>query len=134
MDYKELLKRAKENMPEAALRKERFEIPKIMGHIQGNKTVLSNFYQIADALNRDPAHMFKFILRELATPGELKKTGAILGRKISASMVNEKIRKYAVEFVLCPECGKPDTKIVEEDGVTYIRCMACGNKKSVSSI
>lgn len=128
-----MLKRAREHLPESALIKERFEIPKVMGHIQGNKTILSNFFQIADTLGRDPKHLFKYILREIAAPGDIKKSAAIIGRKISASIVNEKIRKYADEFVLCSECGKPDTKIVKEGDVTYLKCMACGAKKAVKS-
>jgi len=133
MNYKEMLKRARENLPESALIKERFEIPKVLGHIQGNKTILSNFFQIADTLGRDPKHLFKYILREIAAPGDIKRNAAIIGRKISASVVNEKIRKYANDFVLCTECGKPDTKIIKEGDATFMRCMACGAKKAVKS-
>ena len=52
MEYAELLKRAKENMPEVVYEKERFEIPKVVGHIERNKTIISNFTQIAQYLHR----------------------------------------------------------------------------------
>ncbi|MBD3309783.1 translation initiation factor IF-2 subunit beta [Candidatus Woesearchaeota archaeon] len=132
MDYKSMLKRAKENLPEAVIAKERFEIPKVKGHIQGNKTIISNFVQIAQYLHRPVDHMLKYILKELATPGELKPNKTLMmGAKVSASKINEKIRLYADQFVLCGECGKPDTKIVKEDNVYYMRCLACGAKNPI---
>ncbi len=131
MEYEELLDKARKEMPNAVFEKERFEIPKVIGHIQGNRTVISNFYQIADTLRRDPAHLVKYILKELATPGELKKTALIIGTKISASRINEKIRQYAYEYVLCSECGKPDTQIIKEGNVPFLKCSACGAKHAL---
>ena len=132
MNYEKLLEKAKKDMPKAALEKERFEIPKIKGHLQGNRTVLSNFIQIADVFGRKPEHMLKFILKEIAAPGEIKKSGSvIIGSKVPASKINEKIRKYAYDFVLCPECGKPDTKIIKEGNINFLKCLACGSKKAI---
>jgi translation initiation factor 2 subunit 2 len=127
--YENLLKEAKKNLPKLSEKRERFEIPNIKGHIQGNKTILSNFTQIAQYLGRKPEHMLKFVLKELATPGEIKKTGTIIGSKLPASRINDKIRAYAEKYVLCKECKKPDTKLEKENGIIYIKCMACGAKK-----
>lgn len=134
MNYNKLLKKAREELPESVLVKERFEIPKARGHLQGNKTIISNFFQIADTLRRKPEHIIKFLSKELATPISKKANQLILGSKISASMINEKIAKYAKEFVLCFDCGKPDTKIITENNVTYLRCMACGAKYPIKSL
>ena len=57
----------------------------------------------------------------------------ILGAKVPASRLNEKIKKYAEEFVLCNDCGKPDTKLEKEGEFTYLKCMACGAKHYVKS-
>ncbi len=134
MEYKKLLEQARKQLPESVFKKERFEIPKVMGHIQGNRTVISNFLQIAGALGRDSDHMLKFVLRELAAPGEIKKSGSvIIGTKVPASRINEKIKQYANLFVFCPECGKPDTKIEKEKTFTFIKCMACGAKHTVKT-
>ncbi len=133
MDYEELLERGIKKLPESAKEKQRFEIPKAKGHIEGTKTLISNFLQIADLLGRKPEHFLKFILRELATPGDVRGNLLILKRKISASKVNEKIQKYADEFVLCSECGKPDTQLIKEKEVVYLKCMACGAKHPVKS-
>lgn len=134
MEYKELLKAAREKLPKSVFEKERFEIPNVRGHIQGNKTVLSNFIQIADILGREAEHLLKYILKELATPGEIKKSGSvIIGTKVGASKINEKIRQYANEFVLCSECGKPDTKMEKEGNFNFLKCHACGAKHPIKS-
>jgi len=133
MDYEKMLDKAIEEMPESAFEKHRFEIPKVRGHLQGNKTVISNFLQIANHLRRTAEHMLKFILKELAAPGTIKNQNLIIGAKVPASKINEKIRKYAVEYVLCSECGKPDTKIESEGPVKFMKCQACGAKHQVKS-
>ena len=133
-DYETMLHEARKDLPEAAFIKERFEIPKVLGHIQGNRTIISNFIQIASALRRDVTHFLKYVLKELATPGEIKKSGAlIMGTKVPASRINEKVRQYANDFVLCFECGKPDTQIIKEDGINYMKCTACGAKNVVKA-
>ncbi|MBI4016375.1 MAG: translation initiation factor IF-2 subunit beta [Candidatus Aenigmarchaeota archaeon] len=134
MDYETLLKRAKQRMPQSVFEKERFEIPKVIGHFEGNKTIISNFPLIANTLRRAQEHLLKYILRELAAPGEVNRSGLlIIGSKISASRINEKIKQYAHEFVLCPQCGKPDTDIKKEGEFSFLKCSACGTKTPVKS-
>jgi len=131
MDYKELLKKGRERLPKSALHHERFEIPKIKGHIEGNKTVLTNFNEIVSAFGRESDHFLKFLLKGLATPGDLKGNRLILGRKLSSTQINEKIESYAKEFVLCKECKKPDTRIVKKDNVFFLQCLACGARHPI---
>jgi len=133
-DYKSLLEETRKQLPEHVFQKERFEMPKVKGHIQGNRTVINNFLQIADALRRAPENLLKYILRELATPGEIKKSGSvIMGTKIPASRINEKIMQYTNSYVFCYECGKPDTKIEKEGSLNYLKCSACGAKHIIKS-
>lgn len=129
-----MLEEARKELPESIFEKERFEIPKVRGHIQGNKTIISNFLQIAGVLGREPEHMLKYVLKELATPGEIKKSGSvIIGSKVPASRINEKIRGYAHDFVFCAECGKPDTKIDKEKNIVFMKCLACGARHPVKA-
>lgn len=133
MDYEQLLKRAREQLPESVFEKERFEIPKVKGRLEGNKTIIINFAQIATTLRRPQEHILKYVLKELATPGEIKRVGLVLGSKIPASRINEKLRQYAHEFVFCSDCGKPDTEIIKEGDFSYLKCSACGSKHPVKS-
>jgi len=132
MNYEELLKKIREDMPETVKERIRFEIPKAKGHIQGNKTVIINFSQICDTLSREQKHVLKFLLKELATSGDIKGSGSLIfGTKLPASRINEKIKEYALEFILCKDCGKPDTKVIKEKGVSILKCNACGAKHAI---
>jgi translation initiation factor 2 subunit 2 len=133
MDYKKLLKKAIKEMPESVKSKERFEIPKVRGHIEGSKTIISNFHQIAQALGREPEHLLKYVLKELAAPGELKPNRLIITRKVKSSSINEKIQKYANEYVICKECKKADTKLEKKEKTLFLRCLACGAQHPVKS-
>ena len=129
--YEELLKKAKSQLTEIKVDIGRFEIPKIIGHIEGNKTIISNFLEIAKSLNRDQNHLLKYLLRELASPGSIDNQRLILGRKLPSSLINSKIEQYINGFVLCPECKKPDTILTKEEKITMIKCTACGAKRPV---
>jgi len=133
VDYKKLLKKGREELPESVKSNERFEIPKAKGHLEGNKTIVTNFTQIANDIRRDPAHLLKFLQRELATPATISNQRLILGRKISAMLINSKIKMYIDIFVLCPDCKKPDTRIVKEEKVLYLKCTACGAKHPIKT-
>ena len=133
MEYKDLLAKAREQMPKSVLEKERFEIPKVIGHIQGNRTIVSNFHQIAAVLGRPIDHFLKYVLKELAAPGQLSHSALIIGTKVAASKVNQKVREYANEFVLCYECGKPDTKVDRDGTLAYLKCTACGARHIIRS-
>jgi translation initiation factor 2 beta subunit (eIF-2beta)/eIF-5 len=45
MDYELMLERGKGKLPEIVESTERFNVPKVTGHLEGNKTVISNFYK-----------------------------------------------------------------------------------------
>lgn len=133
MNYEELLKRAESKIPKKISQKERFEIPLVKGHIEGTKTIIKNFFQIASALHRDPQHLLKYLLRELAAPGNIDGQRLVLGKKISSGVINEKIEKYANEFVICKDCKKPDTQLIKEGRVLLLKCTACGAKHPIIS-
>jgi len=133
-EYQELLKKARQELPETLSGTERFEIEKVKGHLEGNKTVLVNLKKIAKDFGRNPDHLLKYLLRELAAPGKFVGDRVILGTKVPASLINKKIKQYASEFVLCPECGKPDTKLISRKDSPYLKCQACGAEHIVKSI
>ncbi len=133
-DYEKLLDEAYGKVKQVDSSGERFEIPKVKGHFEGKKTILTNFFQIATHLRRNPEHFQKFILKELAASGQKEGDRLVLNTTVQSEKINQKIEQYAKEFVLCKECGKPDTKILKEDRLTYIHCLACGAKHPVSKI
>ena len=133
MDYEAMLERGKSKLPEIAVSTERFTVPKITGHLEGNKTIVSNFQQIANTIRRTPEHLLKYISRETAAKGEIKRQLLVFNTKIPSSKLNEKIQQYVDSYVICRECGKPDTKLAKEGIITFMRCQACGAKHSINS-
>jgi len=132
-NYEELLNEAYGKVKKSETSGDRFEIPKIEGHIEGKKTILTNFFQIASHIRRNPEHFQKFMLRELATSGQKEGDRLVLNNKIPSAKINQKIKQYAEEFVLCKECGKPDTELIKENRLSFVHCLACGAKHSVRS-
>lgn len=129
--YNNLLEKAYKEIKPISSSGERFEIPKIEGHLEGNKTILTNIPQITSYIRRNQDHLTKFLLKELATSGSMKNNILILQRKINSIKINEKIQEYIKEFVLCKECKKPDTELIKEKGFAFLRCLACGAKHPV---
>jgi len=132
-DYETLLNSAYEKVKQVENSSGRFEIPKIEGHFEGKKTILTNFFHIASHIRRSSEHFQKFILRELATSGQKEGDRLVLNNKVPSAKINQKIEAYVKEFVICKECGKPDTELKKEDRLTFLHCLACGAKHSVRS-
>ncbi len=133
-DYEKLLDRGMEKLPNECRDGVRFTIPKAVVLIQGAKTIFTNFYDVADCLRRDPKHLLKFFLKELATSYEEKdKTVTFTGR-FPGPLMNRKIELYVKNYLLCPNCGKPDTKLLKIDRIEFIKCEACGAKQAVKKI
>jgi translation initiation factor 2 subunit 2 len=130
-DYEQLLNQAYKEVKQIDTSEGRFEVQKIQGHFQGKKTILTNFFQIASHIRRNPEHFQKFMLKELATAGQKNNDRLILNKKVLSSKINQKIEQYIKEFVLCKACGKPDTEIKKEDRLTFLHCLACGAKHSI---
>jgi translation initiation factor 2 subunit 2 len=133
MDYEKMLESAYENVKQIDLSGERFEIPKIEGHFEGKKTILTNFFVIASHIRREGEHFQKFILKEIAASGHRDGDRLILNMKVPSAKINLKVEQYVKEFVLCKECGKPDTELKREGRLNFINCLACGAKHSVRS-
>ena len=134
MEYKKMLENVYKEVKQVSDKEsKRFEVPKIRGSFEGKKTILINFFQIADYIRRKHEHFQKFILKELATSGYRDGDRLILNIKVPSLKINHKIEEYLKEFVLCKECRKPDTELIKENRLNFVHCLACGAKHSVRS-
>ncbi len=124
--YEELLSKAHLMMPAREEEKERLEIPKPNSFVQGKKTIITNFGQILKVIQRDAKHLMKFIAKETAAPATHSEGKLTITGKFSTIQINKIFNNYLKQFVLCPECKKPDTKFTEQNGVKVIKCEACG--------
>ncbi len=131
-DYFALLDRAKEQLPEVMENHERFVIPEADVIQEGKTTYIRNFIDIAETLRREPQNILQFMLKELGTPGVIEGRRAVLKARIGTPQINDKIQVYADTFVICSECGRPDTKLVRDDRTLILECEACGAHRPVN--
>ncbi len=133
-EYLKLLDDGRKKLPEKVFEKSRFEIPRAQYFIEGKKTVFLNFSKIASFIRRDEVHFSKFLEKELGTGGTVDEGKLVMVGKFSGRQLDEKIEKYVKEFVTCRECGKPDSVLVKEDRLWFLKCEACGAKRPVPNI
>jgi translation initiation factor 2 subunit 2 len=134
MEYERMLDRLYLSLPEQTKTKERFEMPAVKSHVQGNKTFIDNHSAILKLIHREEKHLIKFITKDLGVP-----TNAIEGKiavtgKFSEQQITNSIHNYIKNYVLCKECKKPDTKFVEINNVKVMKCEACGAITSLKQL
>ena len=118
--YEQMLNDAYKKMKAPEGNGERFEFPKAPGLFEGKKTIITNFSHMASYIRRNPEHFEKFLLKQLASLGQIEGDRLILNQKVPSAKINQKIEEYVKEFVLCKECGKPDTELIKDDRLTFI--------------
>jgi len=133
LDYKSLLKKVLDNSSSKKIVEDRFKLPKADVFYEGNTTVIKNFDKISDAVNREADLILKFLLGGLGTAGEIDGVRVVFQGKIPLKQIQDKISDYVDTFVMCSECGRPDTHLVKQGRTTLIRCDACGAFRSVKS-
>jgi translation initiation factor 2 subunit 2 len=133
-NYDALLDRAYSQLPEGALTKARFEMPQVEVLMEGNKTILKNFSQVAKQFRREDAHMQKFLTKELGSYSVVSGERLIFNKKLFGKKIGDVVKKYATEYVLCPQCGKPDTAFSTLEGVKILKCEACGGWKPIKAL
>jgi len=131
-DYTKLLDTAIESIPKKTSTGERFELPQIQGVRVGSRTIIQNFKEIADRMNRDPRHLLKFLSKELATAATMDGARAIFQGVFKVESMNRLFTIYTQRFVICPVCKRPDTKMDKQERYTFLVCEACGARSSIS--
>ena len=77
--------------------------------------------------------LIKKIEKQLATKGLVEGNFVIFNTKLSAGKINTRVQEFVDQFVICKECGKPETKLSKDTGIYFIKCQACGSKYSIKS-
>ena len=129
--YEALLNKAYEEVTEPSEDGERWSYPEPRSIVEGKTTILENFSDIVSALRRDQEHLMKYLLSELGTAGKIDGSRAIFNGKFEDSLFSPMIRGYVDDYVICSECGKPDTRLFKDDRVLLLKCEACGSHRPV---
>ena len=130
-DYPKLLDRAMAGITSPGSTGERFEVPIAIVSIIGARTIVNNFADLADRLNRDPQHVLKYLAKEMATAGSFEGGRGFFQGKFSRDTINRLISAYSNRFVICPVCHRPDTRVERRDRLSFLVCEACGARSSI---
>jgi len=115
----------------------RYKMPRVFGKVEGRgngiKTVVPNISDLALSLHRDAGEVNKFFGCELGaqtTYSEVTDRAVVNGSHADAALQGM-VHKYIEAFVLCPQCGLPETHYKIKAGCIFHKCAACGAKEMV---
>jgi len=134
MDYEEHLDRALAETPDIERSNDRFSLPEADIRQEGNVTVYENFQSTLDRLDRTERHVMRYLQTELGTAANIDERGRLrLTGAFKQNRVQDALETYVEEYVLCDECGLPDTGIERENGAELLQCDACGARSATGS-
>jgi len=134
MEYEDMLDRAYSDLPEILKEESRFQIPVLESVVQGRVTVVQNFGDVSKAINRSTDILGKYFLGVMGTAGEYDATRLTLKGQFRPAQLQDKFEAFIKSYVICPECKRPDTNIIHEKRMTFLKCEACGARHSVGTI
>lgn len=131
-EYEKLLKKISNKLTEN--REEsggRFELPKPDVMWQGNRTFLRNFVEFPKTFRRDASKVLQYLSKEFATPAQLAGDKAVFVGKRDPNDFVRLLERYVKEYLECPTCRSPDTKLQRANRLTFLICEACGAKSII---
>ena len=100
----------------------------------GNKTKILNFNSICQKLAREPTHMMKYFSVELSTDCNLNEENElIITRIFKENAIVKVLTNYVDQFVKCKICDSYNTELLKDNRITFIKCLNCNSKQSISS-
>jgi len=127
--YEEMLEEALKKLPEVVISSDRYALPEIEVRYEKNKTYILNIKEILFKIKRDEKDFKGDFSRIIGIPVKFEKNYMVINGVINKEVLKKKLEEYVKNFVICEVCGKPETRIVIENGIKYLKCDACGYKK-----
>ena len=132
-DYNKLLKDASGVLSSKNRTEERLKVPEPEIIYEGKSTIIRNFIDITEMLNRNPEDLVKYLTKEFGIGANVAGRRLIINRKLREEEIREKLNAYMATYVLCYECSSPDTTI-QKVGRTYLLvCKACGAEHPIKA-
>src|SRR5205809_7207968 len=101
-----------------------------MVQVIGARTIVVNFSDVVDRLNRDPHHVLKYLAKEMATAGTNEGGRGYFQGKSSRETINRLIGVYSNRFVISPACQRPDTRAARAARLSSPACDAPWSRSS----
>ena len=132
-DYAALLSRARKTVKTTGGTGERFVMPEAEIMVEGKTTIVRNMGELLDKMNRKPDQVVPLLLREIGSAGSFEGGRLVLQGKVADKSIQDRINKYVETYVICGECGRPDTHLVKEERTTVVKCDACGGHRPIKA-
>jgi translation initiation factor 2 subunit 2 len=130
-EYDALLDRARDRIPKDISERNRWTMPPPEILVEGSQTILRNFAAIVDSMDRDPNHVYQYLVNELGTSGTREQVRVMFKGRIPPKRIKEKLVGYVKTYILCEQCRAPDTRFIKEERTTLLKCQACGATRPV---
>lgn len=109
--------------------------PPQLERVGTKKTRFSNFREICQGFKRNSSHVTDFIFAELGNSGSIDANDQLLMKgRFGIKQIENILRKYVKEYVLCHTCKSPDTELEKEARLSFLQCRVCGSRCSVQNI
>lgn len=118
----------------------RYKMPRLVAKVEGKgngiKTVVPNMVAIATSLSRPPSYPTKYFGIELGAQTQMdpKTERYIVNGCHEAVKLQELLFGFIRKFVLCKECGNPETDISVHKGSIAAACKACGKNYVIETV
>ncbi|MGQ0639076.1 MAG: translation initiation factor IF-2 subunit beta [Nitrososphaerota archaeon] len=134
-EYEKLLKKIQDKVSQNKKDSgSRFELPQVDIMWQGNKTIFRNFAEFPKILRRDSDKVLQYLSKEFATPAQSAGDKAVFVGKKDPHDFTALFSRYVKEYLECPTCKSPDTRVSKSNRLTFLICEACGAKSSLKGI
>jgi len=131
-DYEHMLKRIQTKLGDTKKAPTaRFELPVVDVMWEGQKTFLRNFSEFPKILRRDPDKVLQYLSKEFAVPAERLGDKAMFVGRRAPDDFTRLFQIYVKDYLECHTCKSPDTKILKENRISFLKCEACGAKSTL---
>ena len=130
-DYEELLKRIEKSISKKSDSNTRFELPIVDVTWEGKKTILRNFMDFPKAFRRDANIILQYLSKEFSVPAERVGDKVIFVGRRDPEDFKRLFEIYLKDYIECPTCVSPDTKVEKEHRISFLICEACGAKSTI---
>lgn len=135
ISYENLLKKLQsEAVSQTKKGASRIELPTPQIMWVGNKTIFRNFMDFPKVLRRDPEKVLLYLAKEFGSAAYIAgEKGVFVGKKEPSAFMSL-FERYMKDYVMCPVCSSPDTKIERVKRLSFLVCEACGAKSSIKGV
>ena len=131
-EYEKLLKRIEKNLTKnSKVADSRFELPPVDVMWEGQKTYLRNFAEYPKIMRRDTTKLLQYLSKEFAVPAERVGDTAMFIGKRDPDDFTRLLKIYVSDYIECPTCKSPDTRMKKERRLHFLICEACGAKSTI---